>query len=161
MQECIFCGIVGGSVPSKKVYEDDRALIVLDIYPANPGHLLLLPKEHFAVLNQLPEEIVEHLGLISKRATELLFKLLKAEGVTIFVANGAAAGQRAPHLIIHIIPRFGGDGLNFGIAEKEFAEEEMAALYERMQPALKNWFAEHAQPKEPVDLDKLAELLLK
>ncbi|HLC88842.1 MAG TPA: HIT family protein, partial [Candidatus Nanoarchaeia archaeon] len=104
-QQCIFCQIISGKVPAKKVYEDDQCIAILDINPAAKGHLLLLPKEHYAIMPQIPEPILAHLSVVSKHLSQLLLKSLKVDGTTIFVANGLAAGQKAQHFMIHIIPR--------------------------------------------------------
>ena len=104
-QQCIFCQIIAGKVPAKKVYEDDKCVAVLDINPAAKGHLLLLPKEHYGIMPQIPEPILAHLAVASKHLSQLLLKSLRVDGTTIFVANGLAAGQKAQHFMIHLIPR--------------------------------------------------------
>ena len=108
-QQCIFCQIIAGKVPSKKVYEDDKCIAVLDINPAAKGHILLMPKEHYAIMPQMPEAEMSHLFLVSKYLSQLLLKVLKVGGTNVFVANGAAAGQRAQHFMLHVIPRKEGD----------------------------------------------------
>jgi len=139
-QQCIFCGIASGQIPSKKIYEDDKVTIVLDIYPANPAHLLILTKKHYAIFNQVPKEEVEHLALICRRISELLFQVVKPEGINFFIANGPAAGQKAPHMILHAIPRFSGDGLNLEIPENPADEKETEAFYLNLKKTLKNYF---------------------
>ena len=156
-QQCIFCGIANGSIPSKKIYEDDKVVVVLDIYPANPSHLLILTKNHYAIFNQVPKEEVEHLGVICKNVSELLFKILKPDGINFFIANGTAAGQKAPHMILHAIPRFSGDGLHFDIPVNLQDEKELDAFYERLKKTLKNYFPNvdfEAQPEEPKEKEK-------
>ncbi len=122
-QQCIFCQIVSGKVPSKKVYEDALCLAVLDINPAAKGHLLLLPKEHYAIMPQMPEKVLGHLTIVSKNLSQVLLKVLRADGTTIFIANGAAAGQRAQHFLLHLIPRKNGDGVL--LAEERLVDAEM------------------------------------
>jgi len=141
-QQCIFCGIANGGVPSKTVYEDSKVRVVLDIYPANPAHLLVLTKQHYAIFNQLSQEEAEHIGIISKRISELMFKVLKPEGINFFIANGPVAGQKAPHMILHVIPRFAGDGLNFSIPITAVDEKELGAFYENLKTTLNNYFPE-------------------
>lgn len=123
-QQCIFCQIIKGKIPSKKVYEDKECLAVLDINPAAKGHLLLLPKEHYAIMPQVPEKTLGHLAIVSKHLSQVLLKLLRADGTTIFIANGAAAGQRAQHFMIHLFPRKSGDKVL--AAEERLIAEEMA-----------------------------------
>jgi len=110
-QQCIFCQIISGKVPSKKIFEDQRCLAVLDINPATRGHLLLLPKEHYSIMPQVPPEELAHLFSISKLLSRLQLRALKVSGTNIFIANGPAAGQRAQHFMIHLIPRKEGDNL--------------------------------------------------
>lgn len=110
-QQCIFCQIVLEKVPAKKVYEDETCLVILDINPAARGHLLLLPKEHYAILPQIPDALVGRLFTVAQKMSRLLLKALHADGTSIFLANGAIAGQRAQHVIIHVIPRKEGDAL--------------------------------------------------
>ncbi len=124
-QQCIFCQIVAGKIPSKKVYEDKRCAAVLDINPAAKGHILLLPREHYAIMPQVPEEILGHLFLVAKNLSQVLLKTFKADGTNIFIANGSAAGQRAQHFLVHVIPRKGGDGiLNM---EEKLVNQEMVS----------------------------------
>lgn len=110
-QQCIFCQIISGKIPSKKVYEDHSCLAVLDINPATRGHLLLLPKEHYAIMPQVPQKELEHLFSISKLLSRLQLRALRVSGTNIFIANGPAAGQRAQHFMIHLLPRKDGDHL--------------------------------------------------
>ncbi|MEK6900129.1 MAG: HIT domain-containing protein [Nanoarchaeota archaeon] len=110
-QQCIFCQIVLGKIPSKNIYEDARCIAILDINPAVKGHILLLPKEHYGILPQLPEELLAHLFIVAKNLSQVILKTFRADGTNLFIANGQAAGQRAQHIMIHLLPRKGGDGL--------------------------------------------------
>src|SRR3989344_274389 len=103
--QCIFCQIVVGKIPSHKVYEDEKTISLLDINPARKGHLLILPKEHYAIMPQLPEKEIGHLFLVGKKLSQVLLSALKVSGTTLFVANGLAAGQRSQHFMLHLIPR--------------------------------------------------------
>lgn len=108
-QQCIFCKIVEGKVPSKKVYEDDVSIVILDIQPATKGHLLLIPKEHYAIMPQVPDDILQKLFTTAKRLSQAILRGLKVGGTSLYIANGQAAGQRALHFMIHMIPRKDGD----------------------------------------------------
>jgi histidine triad (HIT) family protein len=128
-QNCIFCHIASGKIPAKKVYEDDKCFAILDINPGSRGHMLLIPKEHYVVMPQAPEDVVKHLGRVSKLLSKAALRALGAEGTNIFVANGAIAGQRAPHLIVHIIPRKENDGINvFDLPEKSMPEDNLKKI---------------------------------
>ena len=110
-QQCIFCQIIAGKIPSKIVFDDEQCVAVLDINPASPGHLLLLPKEHYAIMPQVPDKILRHLFIIAKKLSQVILKSMKVDGTNIFVANGFVAGQRAQHFMIHIIPRKGSEDI--------------------------------------------------
>ena len=115
--QCIFCQIIEGAISSRKVYEDDLCVGVLDINPANPGHVLLLPREHFAIMPQVPEEVIARMSVVAKQISLVMLKVLGVEGTNIFIANGMAAGQRAPHFIVHVIPRMKDDGVPLKLSE--------------------------------------------
>ncbi|PIN73861.1 hypothetical protein COV20_01975 [Candidatus Woesearchaeota archaeon CG10_big_fil_rev_8_21_14_0_10_45_16] len=108
-QQCVFCQIVEGKIPTKKIYEDETCLIILDINPAAKGHLLLIPRQHHPIMPLISDKELSHLYLVAKFVSQSLLRELKASGTTIFAANGAAAGQRVPHFILHVIPRKDGD----------------------------------------------------
>ena len=122
-QQCIFCQIVAGKVPAKKVYEDELSIAILDINPAAPGHILLLPKEHYAIMPQVQEKESSHLFLVAKYLSQVMLKALKVGGTTLFIANGLVAGQRAQHFLLHLIPRKEGDGLLPG--EEKYLEVQV------------------------------------
>jgi len=130
-KNCIFCQIISGKVPSQSIYQDEKSFAVLDINPANKGHILLLPKEHNAIMPQMTEEDIAHLFTIAKYLSQAQLKAFKAQGSTIFVANGLAAGQRAQHFMIHIIPRFENDNLSIlNIPQKQVPESDLEKLRE-------------------------------
>jgi histidine triad (HIT) family protein len=134
-QQCIFCQIISGKVPAKKIYEDETCLAVLDIYPATKGHLLVIPKEHFAIMPQVPDTQLGHLFAVSKALSQVLLKALKVSGTSVFIANGQVAGQRAPHFMIHLVPRKDGDGL-FPSEEKVINQELVSKIKVAITPAL-------------------------
>ena len=103
-QHCPFCKIIRGEIPSQKVYEDEHVLAILDINPLKEGHVLLLPKEHYPIMALLPKDLFAHLGRLLPQMTKQLKQALVAKHVSVFVANGAAAGQQAGHFMIHLIP---------------------------------------------------------
>jgi len=110
-QQCIFCQIISGKVPSKKIYEDDLSIAILDINPATKGHVLLIPKEHYSIMPQLPDNVLGHLNVVARDISQAMLRGIGASGTNIFVANGLVAGQRAQHFMIHVIPRKDGDKL--------------------------------------------------
>jgi len=111
-KQCVFCKIVNEEIESKKVYEDDKFLAILDIRPAADGHVIVLPKDHVPILAVLPYEHMQQLFILAKKLSDVVREVRAVEKVTIFSASGAAAGQQAPHMLLHIIPREPGDGLD-------------------------------------------------
>jgi len=123
--QCIFCSIGEGKVESRKIYEDDKVIAVIDINPASRGHVLVFPKKHAQVLGQLSDEEVTYLFKIANKTATVIYENLKAEGTNIFVANGVAAGQNMPHVIVHVIPRYQGDGVTFEWKGKKMSEKDL------------------------------------
>ena len=138
-QRCIFCQILQGKVPAQKVYEDDKCIGILDINPANAGHVLLLPKEHQAIMPLIPDADLKHFFIVAKKISHAQLKAFKADGTNIFVANGPAAGQKAQHFMIHIIPRKDKDDLTIEIPENnlEDSENTLATLAPYIEKFLK------------------------
>lgn len=104
-QNCIFCKIIKKEIPSKIVHTDKICSAILDINPANEGHILLIPNEHYSIMPQVPGETIGHMAVISKKLSKSLLLSTMGKSTSIFIANGAAAGQKAPHFMMHIIPR--------------------------------------------------------
>jgi len=135
-QQCIFCHIASGRVASKKIYEDDKVVCVLDINPGNPGHVLIVPKEHYVIMPQIPEDVLQHIGMVAKGISHAQLKSLKAQGTNLFVANGVVAGQRAQHFMMHVIPRMEGDQLAFGLPEKAMSPADAKKAQQILKKAL-------------------------
>jgi len=119
MGSCIFCDILAGELPSSIVYQDEICSAFLDIQPVNPGHLLVIPNEHAAGLSDLDPDVGAHVFTVAQRiAGALRDSGLRCEGVNLFAADGAAAGQEVFHVHLHVIPRFRGDGFGFRFGPK-------------------------------------------
>ncbi len=137
MDNCPFCKIISGEIPAKKLYEDDSCVAILDIYPANPGHVLLLSKTHHASYLDILDPDLVNIGVISKKIGENVIRALKPDGLSIFVADGASAGQRAPHFILHIIPRIENDAVPLD-SKKQAVQVD--SIFEKLKPSLKDIF---------------------
>ena len=125
--DCLFCGIIAGEIPSEKVYEDDATYAFLDIHPVNRGHALVIPKTHATNIYDIPREdfctlmeTVRHLAPVVKGA-------VNADGINLAMNNDSAAGQLIFHAHIHIIPRFDTDGYRHWRGEP-YKEGEMATI---------------------------------
>ena len=108
-ENCIFCKILNGDIPSAKLYEDDEFAIILDVGPASFGHALILPKEHYANVFEMPEELLAKAMSLAKVWGEKLVKGLNADGLNLVQNNGLAAGQTVFHYHLHMIPRYDHD----------------------------------------------------
>ena len=104
--DCIFCRIANGEIPSDTVYEDDKFRAILDLSPAVRGHTLILPKDHFDNLPDADEETAGEIFRIARRIGCGVTKALKCDGFNVLQNNGEAAGQTVHHLHVHIIPRY-------------------------------------------------------
>ncbi|MBI2573029.1 HIT family protein [Candidatus Woesearchaeota archaeon] len=142
-QQCIFCQMISGKIPAKRVYEDDRTIVILDINPAAKGHLLLVPKEHYAIMPQVKEADLSHFIVLAKLLSQVLLRTLRSTGTNIFVANGLAAGQRSAHFLIHIIPRKEQDGL-FVVHEKLLEKDMIMKIRTALEPSITNAFGTHS-----------------
>jgi histidine triad (HIT) family protein len=109
-KDCLFCKIVKGEIPAKKVYEDANVIAFLDINPRNPGHTLVIPKDHHETLFDLPDADIRGYFSSMKRVAVLVRNGTKAHGISVCQNNGSAAGQVVAHLHFHIIPRFMNEG---------------------------------------------------
>ncbi|MBW3017665.1 HIT domain-containing protein [Candidatus Woesearchaeota archaeon] len=128
-KQCPFCQIVAGNIPATKVFEDDKVIAILDINPATKGHVLLVPKEHYFIMTVLPPEVFAHMVKRAKEISACIEEAMLSQGTEIFIANGAAAGQQSGHMMIHIIPREQGDGLNnFDAPKKELPEAKQSEM---------------------------------
>lgn len=103
-QSCIFCRIIGGEEMVSVVYEDDRAIAFLDIQPASQGHTLVVSKEHYETLFDVPEALLTHCMAVAKRIAPGLRRAVGAEAINVFSANGKAGGQDVLHFHMHLIP---------------------------------------------------------
>lgn len=126
--DCIFCKIIKKEIPSQVVYEDEVVLAFLDAAPINPGHTLLVPKEHFRNTLETSELVLARMGVIAKKLGKAIIGSMKADGCNILANNEEAAGQVVFHTHWHIFPRFSTDGYHVlpGRKVNGFESEEIA-----------------------------------
>ncbi len=113
-ENCIFCKIIAGEIPSTTVYEDDDFKAILDVNPAARGHVIILPKKHAADIFELGEEDASKIFPVAAKIATALKKTYQCDGINILQNNGEAAGQTVFHLHVHVIPRYVGDDVNIG-----------------------------------------------
>lgn len=111
---CIFCKIAAGEIPSATLYEDADFRVIMDISPASKGHALILPKEHYANLYELPDELAAKVLVLAKNMITKLKDIVGCDGYNVLQNNGIAAGQTVFHFHMHLIPRYENDDVNIG-----------------------------------------------
>ena len=134
--QCIFCKIVNGSVPSTVIYEDDNVYAFLDVGPISEGHCLVIPKEHYSSLSQCPGGITAHLTKQIAPIAAAVIKAVGADAYNILCNNGRNAGQLVEHLHFHIIPRSENDGILQPWPAGEYAAGRMEAVAQQIRAQL-------------------------
>ncbi len=132
MFDCIFCKIIKREIPADVVYEDENCLAFLDITPINPGHVLLIPKQHYENLYDLPDKELKQLAPIIKKLAIAIKKGVNAEGINIGMNNEKPAGQLVPHAHFHIMPRFSNDGYQHWRGQP-YSEGESSQIAEKIK----------------------------
>ena len=134
-EKCIFCKISGGEIPSKTIYEDEEFRVILDISPATKGHALIIPKEHYANIYEMPEETAAHVMILAKKLAAHMTEVLKCDGLNIMHNNWAAAGHTVFNFHMHLIPRYEQDGNADKLCwnHLELSEDEMNGIYEKLK----------------------------
>jgi histidine triad (HIT) family protein len=125
---CIFCKLANGEIPTNSIYEDDSYKVILDMAPATRGHALILPKEHYGNIYEMPAERVGEAFSLAKRMAQTMTERLKADGFNIVQNNNEVAGQTVFHFHIHLIPRYKGDGQIVGWKPGESTPGELEEI---------------------------------
>jgi histidine triad (HIT) family protein len=129
---CIFCKIANGEIPSSTLYEDDMVRVILDISPASKGHALILPKEHYANLYEISDEMASHVIKTAKKMAKKMQEELGVEGLNVLQNNGELAGQTVFHYHMHLIPRYQGDKVNMKWENGELSESSKEELVKKL-----------------------------
>jgi histidine triad (HIT) family protein len=133
---CVFCRIIDGDLPSMRIYEDERTIVIMDINPLNSGHCLILTKAHAPTLwDADPADLQAAITTAQKVATALK-TAVKPDGLNMLQANGPAAFQSVPHYHLHLIPRWHNDGKGFDWALVSGDRAQIQAIGERLREAL-------------------------
>mgnify|MGYP000062681979 CR=1 FL=1 len=135
-EDCIFCKIANGDIPSKTLYEDEDFRVILDLGPATKGHALILPKEHADNLYELPDETASKVFVLAKKLAMKMKEKLNCDGLNIVQNNGEVAGQTVFHFHMHIIPRIKGDTVNVGWVPGTADNDTIASIVEKVTPYL-------------------------
>lgn len=136
-QNCIFCKIIDGVIPSTTIFENTEFKVIMDLYPATKGHTLIIPKEHFDDIFEIDSETAGRLFSLATHIARALKTELNCDGLNVLQNNGTIAGQSIPHFHLHLIPRYQSDGLNVTFEAKDPADkEELAILAENLRAKL-------------------------
>lgn len=119
VDDCIFCKIIAGEIPSKTVYEDDNFKAILDISPASRGHVIILPKNHADNIFEISDEDAAGIMVVAKKIASKVKNVFGCDGVNILQNNGEVAGQTVFHLHVHIIPRYENDSVDIKWVQHE------------------------------------------
>ena len=132
--DCIFCKIAAGEIPSKTIYEDEEFRVIMDISPATKGHALILPKEHYPNLYEIPEEVAADAMKLAKKLAKKMTDALQCDGFNLVQNNGEVAGQTVFHFHMHLIPRYKNDGNEDRICwnHLELGEEELEEIHQKL-----------------------------
>ena len=156
MVECDFCRFADSEFV---VFEDAKVVAVLTQSPANPGHVIVVPREHFTILEQVPDFVAGHLFAVANRISTAMFEVLRSTGTNIIVENGVCAGQKIPHLGINIIPRMENDGLGFAWPPLKLSEDDFSNAEFQLKEAAKNIGGFEKEKPTTINADKKTELL--
>ncbi len=132
---CIFCKIAAGEIPSKTIYEDVDFRVILDISPASNGHALIIPKEHYADIYGLPDDLAGKVMVLAKKLAAHMTEALGCDGFNLVQNNGEVAGQTVFHFHMHLIPRYQGDGNQDKICwnHLDLSQEELDEIQKKLK----------------------------
>ena len=133
MENCIFCKIANGEIPSATLYEDEDFRVILDLGPASKGHALILPKTHAANIYEISDEMAAKAMVLAKKMASKLTEVLNCDGFNIVQNNGEAAGQTVFHFQMHLIPRYKNDGVGIQWKPGTLTDEVKAEILEKVK----------------------------
>jgi len=153
---CEFCVIIK-SRKGKVIFEDEKVVAMLNPRSCCQGHILVMPKEHFSIIEQVPDYIIGHISRVVNRISMAVFEVFQANGTNILIQNGVAAGQKTNHFMVHIIPRKETDGLNFQWQPKQLNEEQMSTIEIKLKEESSGIGDFEKEEKKPVKIDNKIE----
>ena len=136
MEDCIFCKIIEGKIPSARIYEDGKVICFLDIMPANKGHCIVIPKNHSKDLSAMEDGDAEAAIKAARKVAKALSLSLGCQGFNLVMSNGLEAGQVVFHSHIHIVPRFKNDGLKIKWPHTKYKDGEMKEYADKIKKFL-------------------------
>ena len=131
--DCIFCKLANGEIPTNALYEDDIVKVIFDANPAAKGHVLILPKEHFDNIYELDDDTAAHVFKVAAKISKAYKKALDFDGLNIVQNNGEVAGQTVFHFHMHLIPRYKNDKSGFGWKPGKLTDEDRDEILEKLK----------------------------
>ncbi|MEM4263980.1 MAG: HIT family protein [Candidatus Woesearchaeota archaeon] len=150
MSECEICELIKSK--KGKLYEDEKIFAFLAIKPCTTGHVIITTKQHWPILEQIPDYVVAELFTKANKISMACFETIGAEGTNILMQNGVAAGQKHAHATIHVIPRREGDKLNLNWKPRQLSEEEMGTVELAVKQETSNIGAFEKEKPKPVEI---------
>ena len=136
MSDCVFCRIVAGQLPASVVHEDGETLAFMDLGQVNPGHVLVAVKRHAEDIYALDERQAAALYVAASRVARAIRQAFAPQGLSVYQANGKAAGQTVLHLHLHLVPRYEGDGMNLSWPVKNPPRDKLEEHAARIRTAI-------------------------
>lgn len=133
MKDCIFCKIANGEIPSATLYEDDKFRVILDLGPASKGHALILPKEHYVDIYEIPESLAGEAYMLAVKMARKMTEALGCDGFNIVQNNKEVAGQTVFHFHMHLIPRYEGDQVGLTWTPGSLSEEDKEDILNKVK----------------------------
>ena len=130
--DCIFCKLANGEIPTNKIYEDEKFTVILDLGPATRGHALILPKDHADCLFDLPDETAAKILPLAKKLGSKMVDKLGADGMNVIQNNGEVAGQSVMHYHLHLIPRYKNDGQHLLWKPGKVSDDEVKEILDAL-----------------------------
>ena len=131
-EDCIFCKLANGDIPTRAIYEDNKFKVILDNAPATKGHALILPKDHAANLFELPEETAAEAMKLAKKMATKMKDCLNSDGFNLLQNNGEVAGQTVFHFHLHLIPRYKDDNQTITMVPTHPTDEQLDAIRDEL-----------------------------
>ncbi|MCQ4936167.1 MULTISPECIES: HIT family protein [Anaerotignum] len=136
MSDCIFCKILNGDIPSATIYEDEEFKAILDRFPANEGHVLILPKEHSANIFEIDPQLAGRLFTLATKIAREMKHNLGFEHMNVMQNNGTVAGQTVYHFHLHLIPRYENDGITIAYQPMDLTDEQISDMRKKLELSL-------------------------
>lgn len=136
MNDCIFCKIINGDIPSATIYENEEFKVILDRFPANEGHVLILPKQHSANIFEIDSEQAGRLFVLATKIAREMKNILGFEHLNVMQNNGIVAGQTVFHFHLHLIPRYENDGITIAYKPMDLTDAQIEDMRKKLEKTM-------------------------